>query len=157
MAGLFKENDTGTNPHPHLSHTYVFPVVLGCSVDSKFSNLAWAQTSQKEGGLGGAQIPLLSDLSHEIGERHAFSRSSAFFVCRFIRDHFRVVLISRYSVMNGNSGHHLRGTYLIDPKGIVRHISMNDPPVGRNMEEYLRLVQAFEVLLVMNTAMWTDV
>lgn len=47
--------------------------------------------------------------------------------------------------MNRDSGHHLRGTYIIDPNGVVRHVSMNDPPVGRNVDEYLRLIQAFQV------------
>eukprot|EP01128_Nolandella_sp_AFSM9_P001800 TRINITY_DN1220_c0_g1_i1.p1 TRINITY_DN1220_c0_g1~~TRINITY_DN1220_c0_g1_i1.p1 ORF type:complete len:234 (-),score=72.75 TRINITY_DN1220_c0_g1_i1:771-1373(-) len=92
--------------------------VVGVSVDSHFTHLAFSQTARKEGGLGGLKFPLLSDLTHGIGEA--------------------------YSAMNGNSGHHLRATYIIDPKGIVRHVSMNDPPVGRSVDELVRVTTALQ-------------
>jgi len=92
--------------------------VLGCSIDSKFAHYAWCEQPRKEGGLGPVNFPLLSDITHKIGET--------------------------YGVMNGESGFHLRGTYIIDPKGQVRHLSMNDPPAGRNIDEFIRLIQALQ-------------
>merc|ERR1719216_736147 len=92
--------------------------VLGASVDSQYSHLAWANTPRSKGGLGNIKIPLIADLTREL------SRS--------------------YGVMMESEGHTCRGTFIIDPKGIVRHLSMNDPPVGRNVEEYLRLIQAYQ-------------
>jgi len=92
--------------------------VLGCSVDSKFAHFAWVDMPRKEGGLGKCNFPLIADVSHNIGEM--------------------------YGVMNADTGFHLRGTYIIDPAGVVRHLSMNAPPVGRNVDELLRLVQAFQ-------------
>ena len=53
--------------------------------------------------------------------------------------------ISRdYGVLLDEAGHSARGTFIIDPKGIVRHLSVNDPPAGRNVDEFLRLVQAYQ-------------
>lgn len=92
--------------------------VIGVSVDSCFTHLAWINTPRKEGGLGGINIPLLSDTNHVIGEN--------------------------YGVMHLDTGFHLRGTFIIDPKQNVRHIAMNDPPVGRNVDEIFRLVEAFQ-------------
>jgi len=92
--------------------------ILGCSVDSKFAHYAWVEMPRKDGGLGNCEFPLVADVNHKIGEL--------------------------YGVMNRDSGHHLRGTYIIDPKGVVRHLSMNDPPAGRNVDEILRLVQAYQ-------------
>jgi len=92
--------------------------VLGCSVDSKFAHFAWVEQPRKDGGLGKCNFPLIADVNHKIGEA--------------------------YGVMNRDSGFHLRGTYIIDPKGVVRHLSMNDPPAGRNVDELLRLVQAYQ-------------
>merc|ERR1740123_545284 len=92
--------------------------VLGASVDSQYSHLAWANTPRSKGGLGDIKIPIIADLTRELS-----------------RD---------YGVMMEKEGHTCRGTFIIDPKGIVRHLSMNDPPVGRNVEEYLRLIQAYQ-------------
>jgi len=90
--------------------------VIGCSVDSKFTHYAWVDTPQKSGGLGKINIPLVADLTRDMGEK--------------------------YGVMNGNAGFHLRGTYVIDPQGVVRALSMQAPPIGRNVDEFLRIVQA---------------
>eukprot|EP01102_Stenamoeba_stenopodia_P019765 TRINITY_DN753_c0_g1_i1.p1 TRINITY_DN753_c0_g1~~TRINITY_DN753_c0_g1_i1.p1 ORF type:complete len:198 (+),score=44.00 TRINITY_DN753_c0_g1_i1:140-733(+) len=93
--------------------------VLAISVDSKFSHLAWANTARKEGGLGGnLNIPLLSDLTQKIA-----------------RD---------YGVLIEEEGCTNRGLFIISDKGIIRHITINEPPVGRNVNETLRVVQAFQ-------------
>jgi len=94
--------------------------VIAVSVDSKFSHLAWVNTPRSEGGLGQMKIPLVSDLTKQI------SRS------------YQVLLES-----GPDAGVSLRGLFIINEKGIIRHISINDLPVGRNADEVLRLVQAF--------------
>jgi len=92
--------------------------VLGASVDSHFSHLAWTNTPRKAGGLGTLNIPLLSDLTHKISKDYGV----------YLEDH----------------GHTLRGLFIIDDKGVLRQITMNDLPVGRSVDETLRLVQAFQ-------------
>nr|AKG26772.1 peroxiredoxin 1 [Dastarcus helophoroides] len=92
--------------------------VVACSVDSHFTHLAWINTPRKEGGLGKINIPLLSDLNHSISKD--------------------------YGVFLEDLGHTLRGLFIIDPKGVLRQITMNDLPVGRSVDETLRLVQAFQ-------------
>uniref|UniRef100_A0A6B2EGC6 thioredoxin-dependent peroxiredoxin n=1 Tax=Phlebotomus kandelakii TaxID=1109342 RepID=A0A6B2EGC6_9DIPT len=92
--------------------------VIACSVDSHFTHLAWINTPRKEGGLGKIQIPLLSDLSHKISKD--------------------------YGVYLEDLGHTLRGLFIIDHRGVLRQITMNDLPVGRSVDETLRLVQAFQ-------------
>jgi alkyl hydroperoxide reductase subunit AhpC len=92
--------------------------VIACSTDSHFSHLAWTNVSRKEGGLGQMNIPLLADKNTKI------SRS--------------------YGVYRDEDGVTLRGLYIIDDKGILRQITMNDLPVGRSVDETLRLVQAFQ-------------
>lgn len=92
--------------------------VVGCSVDSHFTHLAWINTPRKEGGLGKVSIPLLSDLNHSISKD--------------------------YGVFLEDLGHTLRGLFIIDPKGVLRQITLNDLPVGRSVDETLRLVQAFQ-------------
>ncbi|XP_044259943.1 peroxiredoxin-2-like [Tribolium madens] len=92
--------------------------VVACSVDSHFTHLAWINTPRKEGGLGKVKIPLLSDLNHSISKS--------------------------YGVFLEDLGHTLRGLFIIDTKGVLRQITMNDLPVGRSVDETLRLVQAFQ-------------
>jgi len=92
--------------------------VVGASVDSHFTHLAWIKTPRKEGGLGKMQIPLVSDLTKEISRN--------------------------YGVLLEDQGITLRGLFIIDPKGIIRQITINDLPVGRDVDETLRLVQAFQ-------------
>ncbi|KAI5633888.1 ahpC/TSA family domain-containing protein [Phthorimaea operculella] len=92
--------------------------VVACSVDSHFTHLAWINTPRREGGLGKINIPLLSDLTHSIAKD--------------------------YGVYLEDLGHTLRGLFIIDDKGILRQITMNDLPVGRSVDETLRLVQAFQ-------------
>lgn len=92
--------------------------VVACSVDSEYSHLAWVNTQRKKGGLGEMKIPLLSDLTKDIS-----------------RD---------YGVLIEDKGIALRGLFIIDPNGVVRHITINDLPVGRSVDEVLRVVQAFQ-------------
>lgn len=92
--------------------------VIGASVDSVFSHLAWVNTDRKKGGLGDMEIPLLEDVNK--------------------------VISTAYGALHLDSGHTHRALYLIDPKGVLRHITMNDPPVGRSTSEILRLVEAFQ-------------
>lgn len=95
--------------------------VIACSIDSHFTHKEWTKKDRKKGGLGEMQIPMLSDLSHQISKDYG---------C-LIED-------------GGDAGVALRATYIIDKEGTLRHISMNDLPVGRNADEYIRLVQAFQ-------------
>lgn len=92
--------------------------VVACSIDSPFTHLAWINTPRKIGGLGPINIPLLSDVTHQIAKD--------------------------YGVYLEDLGHTLRGLFIIDGKGILRQITMNDLPVGRSVDETLRLVQAFQ-------------
>lgn len=91
--------------------------VVAASVDSEFSHLAWINTPRKAGGLGEMKIPLLADITKQVS--------------------------SDYGVLLDN-GIAARGLFIIDPKGIVRQITINDLPVGRNVSEVLRLIQAFQ-------------
>jgi peroxiredoxin (alkyl hydroperoxide reductase subunit C) len=92
--------------------------VVGASIDSHYSHFAWINMPRKAGGLGGLKYPLLSDLSKNI------SRA--------------------YGVLLEEAGVALRGLFIIDPKGVLRQITINDLPVGRCVEETLRLVKAFQ-------------
>ncbi|HHH35593.1 MAG TPA: peroxiredoxin [Gammaproteobacteria bacterium] len=91
--------------------------VLGCSVDSHFSHLAWKNTPVDKGGIGNVQYPLVADLTKDIA-----------------RD---------YDVLLPD-GVALRGSFLIDRDGIVRHQVVNDLPLGRNIDEMLRMVDALQ-------------
>jgi alkyl hydroperoxide reductase subunit AhpC len=93
--------------------------VVGVSVDSKFCHLAWIKTPKKDGGLGGKiNYPLVADITKQIS--------------------------SDYGVLLENDGIALRGLFLIDPKGVVRQSTINDLPVGRSVDETLRLIKAFQ-------------
>jgi len=92
--------------------------VVAISVDSQFTHLAWINTPRDQGGLGNIKIPLLSDLTHQIAKD--------------------------YGVYLQDVGHALRGLFIIDGRGILRQITMNDLPVGRSTDETLRLLQAFQ-------------
>jgi len=91
--------------------------ILGVSVDSKFSHLAWRNTPRKDGGIGNVSYPLIADLKKDIA-----------------RD---------YDVLLPD-GVALRGLFLIDPEGIVRHQVVNDLPLGRSVDEALRMVKALQ-------------
>lgn len=92
--------------------------LIGASCDSHFSHLAWINTPRKNGGLGEMNIPLLADKSGKIA-----------------RD---------YGVYNEETGVPYRGLFIIDGQQKLRQITINDLPVGRSVDETLRLVQAFQ-------------
>ena len=90
--------------------------IIGASVDSQFSHLAWTNISRKDGGLGDIKFPLLADITKDI------SRA--------------------YQVLIEEAGIALRGVFIIDDKGILKVQMVNNNNVGRNVDEVLRLVQA---------------
>jgi alkyl hydroperoxide reductase subunit AhpC len=89
--------------------------VLGCSIDSQFCHLAWIRTPRADGGLGGLRYPLVADLAKKI--------------------------CADYGVLT-DGGVALRGTFLIDKNGILRHALINDLPLGRNIDETIRMIDA---------------
>ncbi|HAZ12211.1 MAG: thioredoxin peroxidase [Bdellovibrionales bacterium GWA2_49_15] len=91
--------------------------VVGCSIDSKFSHLAWSKTARNQGGIGELKIPLLADVTKKIASD------------------FGVLL---------DSGVALRGLFLIDENDVIQHSTINNLSVGRNVDEILRLVEAFQ-------------
>jgi peroxiredoxin (alkyl hydroperoxide reductase subunit C) len=91
--------------------------IIGVSIDSQFSHWAWKNTPVKQGGIGNIQYPLVADLDKQISRQYG-------------------VLL--------DAGIALRGTFLIDRDGIVRHAVVNDLPLGRNIEEALRMVDALQ-------------
>ncbi len=91
--------------------------VIGVSVDSKYTHLAWKNTEINKGGIGQIQFPLVADLTKNIA-----------------RD---------YDVLLGEAVA-LRGTFLIDQEGVVRHQVVNDLPLGRNIDEAIRMVDALK-------------
>jgi len=92
-------------------------VVIGVSVDSHFSHLAWANTERKEGGIKGVSFPLVSDLNKTIAADYG-------------------VLLP--------AGVALRGLFIVNEKGILKHITVNDNSLGRNVEEVLRVLDAVD-------------
>ncbi len=105
--------------------------VVGCSIDSEFSHLAWLRTELNDGGIKGVKYPLVADLSKTISENYG-------------------VLAGEYDMDdNGNSVFAgapvaYRGTFLIDKEGVVRHQVVNDLPLGRSIDEALRMVDALQ-------------
>ncbi|GMU93053.1 MAG: peroxidase [Candidatus Hydrogenedentota bacterium] len=91
--------------------------VIGISVDSQFTHLAWKNTPREKGGIGNVQFPLVSDLTKQIAEQ--------------------------YGVLFNNAVA-LRGLFLIDKDGVVRHALINDLPLGRNVDEALRMLDALQ-------------
>lgn len=105
--------------------------VVGCSVDSKYSHWAWLNTEQKDGGIKGVKFPLVSDLSKTISENYD-------------------VLAGEYEYNEDGEMEFIgeakayRGLFLIDKQGIVRHQLVNDMPLGRSIDEALRMVDALQ-------------
>lgn len=105
--------------------------VVGCSVDSEFSHWAWLNTELKNGGIKGVKFPLVADLSKTIAENYD-------------------VLAGDYDYDdNGNASFigapvAYRGLFLIDKTGVVRHQVINDLPLGRSVDEALRMVDALQ-------------
>jgi len=92
--------------------------LLGASVDSHFTHLAWQNTPRADGGLGDIAFPMIADQTHSIS-----------------RD---------YGVLCEDKGLAFRGLFLIDDKGVIRHMLINDLPLGRSVEEAIRMVDALK-------------
>ena len=92
--------------------------VIGISVDSHFTHLAWKNTPRKEGGIGPIKYPLVADLTKQISKD--------------------------YGVYLEKEGVALRGLFLIDKDGVVRHALVNDLPIGRSVDEALRVLDALQ-------------
>jgi len=91
--------------------------VIGVSVDSRFTHLAWKNTAVDDGGIGNVQYPLVEDLTKDIARSYG-------------------ILLP--------AGVALRGLFLIDTKGVVRHSVINDLPLGRSVGEALRMLDALQ-------------
>lgn len=92
--------------------------IVGVSTDSKNSHKAWVEQSVQAGGLGKINFPLLADLKRE--------------------------MVQAYGCYKEDEGVAFRATYIIDPKGIIRHYTVSDNDVGRSVEETLRVVKALQ-------------
>lgn len=92
--------------------------VLGVSVDSEFSHLAWIQTARNQGGVGDLNYPLVADLKKEIS--------------------------TAYNVLDPDAGVALRGLFIIDKEGVIQHSTINNLAFGRNVEETLRVLKALQ-------------
>ena len=92
--------------------------VVGVSIDSQFTHLAWKSRAVADGGIGKVGYPLVADIKHEI--------------CK------------AYDVEFAAAGVAFRGSFLIDKGGVVRHQVVNDLPLGRNIDEMLRMVDALQ-------------
>lgn len=105
--------------------------VVGCSTDTEFSHWKWLQTPLKEGGIQGVKFPIVADVSKTIAENYD-------------------VLAGEYDV--NEEGHTTfkgtplayRGLFLIDKEGVVRHQVVNDLPLGRSVNEAIRMVDALQ-------------
>lgn len=93
-------------------------LVMGVSIDSQFTHNAWRKTPINEGGIGPVRYPLIADVNHKICQAFGVEHPDAHVA--------------------------LRGAFLIDKKGIVRSQIVNDLPLGRNIDELLRLVDALQ-------------
>lgn len=92
--------------------------ILGVSIDSVFSHLAWVQTDRKAGGLGDLKYPLISDVTKGISKA--------------------------YNVLIADQGIALRGLFIIDKEGVIQHSTINNLAIGRSVDETLRTLQALQ-------------
>jgi peroxiredoxin (alkyl hydroperoxide reductase subunit C) len=91
--------------------------VVGISIDSEHTHLAWKTTPEAKGGVGALRYPLVADVKHEISKAYD---------------------------VESEGGMAFRGSFLVDREGIVRHQVVNDLPLGRNIDEMLRMVDALQ-------------
>ncbi len=92
--------------------------VVACSTDQEFSHHAWNKMPRHEGGLGGVEYPIVADTTKTIS--------------------------TTYGVLNEEAGVAFRGLFLIDTNGTVRHMLVNDMPLGRSVDEALRMIDALQ-------------
>lgn len=107
--------------------------VVGCSVDSKFSHWAWLNTLQEKGGIEGVQYPLVADLEKTISMNYGVLAGHYDY-----NEEGEMVFVSD----KGDEAVAYRGLFLIDKEGVVRHQVVNDMPLGRNIDETLRMIDA---------------
>lgn len=93
-------------------------LVMGVSIDSQFTHAAWRKTPVNEGGIGSVRYPLIADVNHQICQAYGVEHPTAHVA--------------------------LRGAFIIDKQGIVRSQIVNDLPLGRNIDELLRLIDALQ-------------
>lgn len=111
-------------PSEILAHDHRLPQfeeknckVIAVSIDSQFTHLAWKNTPTKEGGLGKVRFPMIADITKQISRDYGI-------------------------LLDGSVA--LRASFLIDKNGVVRHQTVNDLPLGRNVDEALRMVDALQ-------------
>ncbi|ALP54665.1 alkyl hydroperoxide reductase [Candidatus Tenderia electrophaga] len=92
--------------------------VVGVSIDSQYTHYAWRETPVDKGGIGKVKFPIVADVKHEI--------------------------TNAYDVSHPDAGVAMRGSFLIDKDGIVQHQQINNLPLGRNVDEMLRIVDALQ-------------
>ncbi|XP_006648704.2 2-Cys peroxiredoxin BAS1, chloroplastic [Oryza brachyantha] len=92
--------------------------ILGVSIDSVFSHLAWVQTDRKSGGLGDLKYPLISDVTKSISKS--------------------------FGVLIHDQGIALRGLFIIDKEGVIQHSTINNLAIGRSVDETMRTLQALQ-------------
>ena len=144
--------------------------VIGISVDSQFVHMAWINTPRNQGGLGNMEIPLVADQTRRIARDYGVLLEDDGFALRFVycavlQCYCSFFFFFFFGIAN-------RGLFIIDPKGgtfwsfvpsifdrsffsllplplhtVLRQITVNDLPVGRSVEETIRLIQAFQVLI----------
>ncbi len=105
-------------------------VVIGCSTDTEETHLAWLNTPKDSGGIEGVTFPIIADAAKVISLNYGV-----------LGGEYAFDTISRTWSFSGAPIAY-RGTFIIDKTGIVRHESINDFPLGRNIDEYIRLVDA---------------
>ncbi|GMP98639.1 hypothetical protein CsSME_00046451 [Camellia sinensis var. sinensis] len=102
----------------HAEFEKINTEILGVSIDSVFSHLAWVQTDRKSGGLGDLKYPLISDVTKSISKS--------------------------YGVLIPDQGIALRGLFIIDKEGIIQHSTINNLAIGRSVDETMRTLQALQ-------------
>ncbi|RWR97095.1 2-Cys peroxiredoxin BAS1, chloroplastic-like protein [Cinnamomum micranthum f. kanehirae] len=110
---LYKKSAPSYHPGPKLNTE-----ILGVSIDSVFSHLAWVQTDRKSGGLGDLKYPLISDVTKSISKS--------------------------YDVLIPQQGIALRGLFIIDKEGVIQHSTINNLAIGRSVDETMRTLQALQ-------------
>ncbi len=109
--------------------------VVGCSIDSKFTHWAWLNTPQDNGGIQGVTYPLVADINKTVATNYGVLAGDYQY-----NDNGELIWV-------GNGGENAvayRGLFLIDKEGVVRHAVINDLPLGRNVDETLRMVDALQ-------------
>jgi len=105
--------------------------VVACSIDSEFSHWAWLNTDQNKGGINGVKYPIVSDLDKTIAESYGVLAGEYDF-----DDNGKMIFEGAPVAY--------RGLFLIDKNGVVRHSVINDLPLGRSVDEAIRMIDALQ-------------